>query len=87
MPCGRRACFRRGSNTDSIYQRVASAHIPVLLIWGEKDKTVPFERNELVRKAIPAAEFHPIPDVGHLPILERASLTDSLILGFLARTS
>ena len=79
--------FRRGSNTDSIYQRVASAHIPVLLIWGEKDKTVPFERNELVRKAIPAAEFHPIPDVGHLPILERASLTDSLILAFLARTS
>jgi pimeloyl-ACP methyl ester carboxylesterase len=79
--------FRRGLNTDTIYRRVALANIPVLLIWGEKDQTVPFERSALVRKTIPSAEFHPIPDVGHLPILERASLTDSLILAFLARTN
>jgi pimeloyl-ACP methyl ester carboxylesterase len=78
--------FRRGLDTDTIYTRVAAAGIPVLLIWGEKDQTVPFERNELVRKAIPSAEFHAIPGVGHLPILERASLTDSLVLAFLART-
>lgn len=78
--------FRRGLNTDTIYRRVAAAHLPVLLIWGEKDQTVPFERSALVRKAIPDAEFHAIPDVGHLPIVERASLTDSLILDFLRRT-
>jgi pimeloyl-ACP methyl ester carboxylesterase len=77
--------FRRGSNTDTIYARVAAAHLPVLLVWGEKDQTVPFERNELVRKAIPNAEFHAIPGVGHLPILERSALTDSLILDFLSR--
>src|SRR3569833_2238897 len=71
--------FRRGLDTDTIYARVAAAKIPVLLVWGEKDQTVPFERSELVRKAIPAAEFHPIPDVGHLPILEKAALTDSII--------
>jgi pimeloyl-ACP methyl ester carboxylesterase len=78
--------FRRGSNTDTIYARVAAAHLPVLLVWGEKDRTVPFERNELVRKAIPSAEFQAIPGVGHLPILERATFTDSLILDFLSRT-
>lgn len=78
--------FRRGLNTDTIYARVAAAQIPVLLIWGEKDKTVPFERSELVRKAIPGAEFHAIPGAAHLPILERASFTDSLIVAFLART-
>ncbi|HEY4303056.1 MAG TPA: alpha/beta hydrolase [Gemmatimonadaceae bacterium] len=79
--------FRRGLDTDTIYQRVAAAHIPVLLLWGEKDQTVPFERSERVRKAIPSAEFHPIAGVGHLPILERAALTDSLILAFLGRTN
>jgi pimeloyl-ACP methyl ester carboxylesterase len=78
--------FRRGSNTDTIYARVAAAHLPVLLVWGEKDRTVPFERNELVRKAIPSAEFQAVPGVGHLPILERATYTDSLILDFLSRT-
>jgi pimeloyl-ACP methyl ester carboxylesterase len=77
--------FRRGMDTDSIYQRVAAANVPVLLIWGEKDNTVPFARNELVRKSIPSAEFHPIAGVGHLPILEKAAATDSIIVEFLRK--
>jgi pimeloyl-ACP methyl ester carboxylesterase len=70
---------------DSVYRVVAQVKTPVLLLWGTSDQTVPFARNENVRKALPAAEFHPIDDAGHLPILERAAFTDSLILGFLAR--
>lgn len=77
--------FRRGINYDTIYTRVARADVPVLLLWGESDKTVPFARSEQVRKAIPAAEFHPIPGAAHLPILERAQLTDSLIAAFLSK--
>jgi len=59
--------------------------VPVLLIWGEKDNTVPFANNASVRKAIPNAEFHPIDDAGHLPILERAAFTDSIILSWLEK--
>lgn len=77
--------FRRGIDYDTVYRRVAAANVPVLLLWGEKDHTVPFERNELVRRSIPAVEFHAIPDAAHLPILERAPLTDSLIADFLRR--
>jgi pimeloyl-ACP methyl ester carboxylesterase len=70
---------------DSVYRTVNRAGTPVLLIWGTADNTVKFERSTRVRAAIPAAEFHPIEGAGHLPILERAALTDSLILNFLAR--
>jgi pimeloyl-ACP methyl ester carboxylesterase len=73
------------TDMDSVYRTVAQTQTPVMLIWGTSDHTVPFERNERVRKAIPSAEFHPIEDSGHLPILERAALTDSLFLSFLAR--
>lgn len=76
---------RRGLNTDSLYARVAAGGFPVLLIWGEKDETVPFERHTRVQKAIPAVEFHPIANAGHLPILEQAARTDSIILAFLSR--
>jgi pimeloyl-ACP methyl ester carboxylesterase len=72
-------------NLDSVYQTVDKGGMPVLLVWGTKDKTVPFERNERVRKALPRAEFHPIDGAAHLPILEQASLTDSVILAFLAK--
>jgi pimeloyl-ACP methyl ester carboxylesterase len=74
---------RLGLDTDTLYRRVAAGNFPVLLIWGVKDETVPFERNEGVRKAIPHAQFAPIENAGHLPILEQAARTDSIILAFL----
>jgi pimeloyl-ACP methyl ester carboxylesterase len=76
---------RLGMMMDSVYHRVARNGVPVLLVWGTSDKTVPFSMSGGVRKAIPTAEFHPIDGAGHLPILEKAQLTDSLILAFLAR--
>jgi len=76
---------RTGVAMDSVYHTVATANVPVLLIWGEKDNTVPFANNKSIRAAVPKAEFHPIDDAGHLPILERAAYTDSLILDFLNR--
>lgn len=76
---------REGIAMDTVYQRVARESIPVLLLWGTEDQTVPFVWSDSVRKAIPSAEFHAIEGVGHLPILEKASRTDSLMLAFLAR--
>jgi len=75
---------RRGLDTDTLYGRVAAGNFPVLLIWGVKDETVPFERHTLVQTAIPKAEFHAIEGAAHLPILEQAGRTDSIILAFLA---
>lgn len=74
-----------GANMDTLYADVARANVPVLLLWGAADKTVPFERSAGVRAAIPAAEFHVIAGAAHLPILERAAETDSLILAFLSK--
>jgi pimeloyl-ACP methyl ester carboxylesterase len=74
---------RTGVAMDSVYHAVAKANVPVLLIWGMKDNTVPFANNASVRAAIPNAEFHPIDDAGHLPIIERAAYTDSIIVAWL----
>jgi pimeloyl-ACP methyl ester carboxylesterase len=74
-----------GMDMDSVYRVVGRQNTPALLIWGRADSTVKFERSVGVRKALPAVEFHPIDSVGHLPILERAALTDSIVLSFLAK--
>jgi pimeloyl-ACP methyl ester carboxylesterase len=76
---------REGMTMDTVYQRVAATSIPVLLIWGKEDQTVKFVLSEGVRKAIPSAEFHAIDSAGHLPILEKAAQTDSLMRAFLVR--
>ncbi|MEO7085184.1 MAG: alpha/beta fold hydrolase [Gemmatimonadaceae bacterium] len=74
-----------GADMDTLYAHVAKTSVPVLLLWGESDRTVPFDRSNGVRAAMPAAEFHAIAGAAHLPILEKAAETDSLIIAFLGK--
>jgi pimeloyl-ACP methyl ester carboxylesterase len=69
---------------DSVYARVGATGVPALLIWGKRDRTVPFELSDGVRKAMPNAEFRPIPGAGHLPVLEQGTETNALIIRFLS---
>ena len=73
-----------GMSMDSVYHAVARTGVPTLILWGVADRTVPFETSMSVRHAIPEAEFHAIEGAAHLPIVERAQRTDSLMLAFMA---
>jgi len=74
-----------GSRTDfsALYAGVAKAGIPVLLIWGRQDQTVPFPLSDVVRKSIPSLEFFPVDSAGHLPHIEHAGLVNARIEEFL----
>lgn len=65
------------------FTALASSRIPILLVWGKADHTVPFGRSDTVRAAFPRAEFHAIDGAAHLPQIEQASVFDSLLVSFL----
>ena len=67
------------------YEQVGRSGKPVLLVWGRADRTVPFELNEQLRKAIPQAEFHAIEDAGHVPFYEHPEIAHPLLIEFLRR--
>ena len=69
------------------YKAVGESDIPVCVLWGDKDVITPFENAELMRRLLPASEFHSMPDVGHLPQYERPQETLEIISGFLERTT
>jgi pimeloyl-ACP methyl ester carboxylesterase len=69
----------------SSFTALAQSRIPVLILWGRADRTVPFSRSDTVRAALPRAEFHAIEGAAHLPQIERATLVDSILLSFLRR--
>lgn len=71
-------------NLDTLYASVAQYPVPVLLIWGREDRTVPFERSARVRAALPGAQFLAVDSAGHLPHIERASFVNQHLLEFLA---
>lgn len=72
---------------DSVYGRAGTSGVPVLLIWGKEDETVPIEQAEIVRRAIPNAQYHPIDSAAHLPHMERGDVVNPLLIGFLRSTA
>jgi pimeloyl-ACP methyl ester carboxylesterase len=64
---------------------LARSGIPMMIVWGKADHTVPFTRSDTVRAAFPRAEFHAVDDAGHLPQIEQPAKFDSLLVGFLRR--
>jgi pimeloyl-ACP methyl ester carboxylesterase len=74
-------------NVRAEYEEVGQLNLPVLLVWGKEDHTVPFALSAELRKAIPQAEFHPIDDAGHVPYMEHPEVVDPVVVQFLKRPS
>lgn len=72
---------------DDLYAQVAATGIPVMLIWGRQDQTVPFEKSDVARRNIPAVEFVAVDSAGHLPHIEQAALVNARLLSFLERNA
>jgi len=68
------------------YRALGGSDLPVLLFWGEEDRTVPATDIDLLREAIPQAEFHPITEAGHLSHYEAAGVVNPLLIEFLELT-
>lgn len=66
------------------YQRVGRLRKPTILFWGRNDNTVPFAHNEVLRAAIPHAQFHIIENCGHIPHYEKPGEVNPIIHHFLA---
>ena len=77
--------MRNASSTDfaALYAGVAKTGIPVLLIWGKQDQTIPISQSSVAREAIPLLEFAPIDSAGHLPHIEQSIQVHARLRRFL----
>jgi pimeloyl-ACP methyl ester carboxylesterase len=66
------------------FSKLSETGIPVLLVWGEEDITVPFELNARVREAIPHLKFIPVKDCRHLPHYECPEVVNPVLIEFLS---
>ena len=69
---------------DTLYASVARTGVPVLLVWGKQDHTVPVELSDVVRRNVPAAQFFLVDSAGHLPHIEQAPLFNARLFEFFA---
>jgi pimeloyl-ACP methyl ester carboxylesterase len=60
--------------------------IPTLIVWGERDRTIPVEHGRLAHAAIPHSRFETLPASAHFPHLEDPDGLSRLLGEFLAGT-
>jgi pimeloyl-ACP methyl ester carboxylesterase len=73
------------NNLGETYQRVGQQQKPVLLLWGHKDKVLPYANSEKVREAIPHLEFRDILGAGHNLNYENPEIVNPMLQEFLSR--
>jgi len=85
---GKKAFYRQiaqanSSFTEEVQSLYGEVSIPVLILWGQEDTWIPFEKGIELHQLIPGSILHSIPDTGHLVIEERPDLLLDFIKPFL----
>jgi pimeloyl-ACP methyl ester carboxylesterase len=67
------------------YRRLAGLDVPVLLLWGRNDRTVPFEHSRDILELMPAVEFHVIENSSHIPHYEQPERVNRILIDFMRK--
>lgn len=59
--------------------------VPTLVMHGDADRIIPHRHGELLARRIPGAEFHLIPNGGHMLMTDQQELVEERVLAFLER--
>ena len=68
---------------DVVGEKLAASDIPVLLAWGDQDKTVPFTVGEQAAKLLPRSSFVRLEGAAHTPYYEKPEQFNAALLRFL----
>jgi pimeloyl-ACP methyl ester carboxylesterase len=74
---------QRVSAVDRLYLAEA---VPVLIVWGARDRLIPVHHAEHAHRNIPGSRLEVFEEVGHLPQLEVPSRFVAVLKRFLAET-
>ncbi len=68
---------------EQSYRYLEESKIPMQLFWGEEDTVIPFSTSHKARSVIPSAQFHSIPNSGHIPHYTHSEIVNPLLTQFL----
>jgi pimeloyl-ACP methyl ester carboxylesterase len=69
-----------------VYLSLGKLDVPVLLLWGRYDRTLPLEQSGDILSAVPRAEFHVLENCGHIPQYEKPEEVNPILQHFLTST-
>src|SRR5689334_21495411 len=72
---------QRVSATDRLY---LLERVPTMIVWGERDHTIPIEHGRAAHAAIAGSSFATVPDAAHFPHIENPEAVAELLARFFA---
>jgi pimeloyl-ACP methyl ester carboxylesterase len=60
--------------------------MPTLIVWGERDNTIPLEHGLATHRAVPHSRFETIPGAAHFPHLEKPEALADILSDFVEAT-
>jgi pimeloyl-ACP methyl ester carboxylesterase len=74
---------QRVSATDRLYLLES---MPTMIVWGERDNTIPLEHGRRAHEATPNSRFRTLPGAAHFPHLEEPEALAAVLRDFLDET-
>jgi pimeloyl-ACP methyl ester carboxylesterase len=74
---------QRATATDRLY---LAAHMPTLIVWGERDRIIPVQHAEAARAGIEGSRLMVFADAGHFPYIDCPSRFVSVLTNFIRTT-
>ncbi len=75
-----------GQSVSAVDRLYLAAHMPTLIVWGEKDSIIPVVHAYKVHEAIPNSQLRIMPGVGHFPHAEEPARFVEILEEFLRGT-
>jgi len=77
--------FHDFHSTNFLDEHLGKIHVPILILWGERDRLLHISSAAVWQNGIPNAELITYPELGHMPMLEAPSKSADDVLAFLNR--
>ena len=76
----------RGQAVSALSKLHLTAQMPVMFIWGDKDKIIPVSHGYAAHETLPGSRLEILPGLGHFPHVESPTAVVELLEDFIAST-
>jgi pimeloyl-ACP methyl ester carboxylesterase len=77
----------RGQRVSALDRLYLLGPVPTLIVWGERDNTIPLDHGRAAHELIPSSRFETLPRAAHFPNLEDPNGLADVLLEWIATTS